>query len=240
MATPSDMGSILEDFARDGIAVVEDFFDAGLMDELDELIRDYFGDNPDFRHNDEFLEAAQTEVIPWFPQNDGVKAFDIIDEDSRLGVLTEAILGDGWASHYCMVMYSGKGTTGQAWHQDCPPEDSGMFNLNRLVYTSDITDEIGGQTVVVPGSYRRGLLPAGNPLGEFDGQIVLRPGKGTLVLIHGHCWHRVLPIRGACRYSVNYRAGPAGSTDALTDVCVYRNMRYRFSTSRIIEERIAE
>ena len=240
MTAADDIGGIVETFARDGFVVVENFFDSRLMDELDGLIRGYFGDNPEFRHNEEFLEAAQTEVVPWFPQNDGVRVFDVIDEDRRLRELTRSILGDGWASHYCMVMFSRKGTAGQAWHQDCPPEDSSLFNLNRLVYTRDITDEIGGQTVIVRGSYRRGLLPAGDPVGEFDDQVVLKPGKGTLVLIHGHSWHRVLPITGAYRFSVNYRAGPAGSTDDLTDVCVYRNMRYRFSTSRIIEERIAE
>ena len=240
MTLANDIGGILSAFARDGYVVIENFFDLTLMDELDELIREHFGDNPRFRHNDEFIEAAQTEVVPWFPHNDGVRAFDAVDRDARLRELTAAILGDGWATHYCMVMFSGRGTTGQAWHQDCPPENPRMFNLNRLVYTSDITDEIGGQPVIVPSSHRQGLLPTGDPLGEFDGQVVLKPGKGTLVLIHGHSWHRVLPIRGAYRFSVNYRAGPAGSTDDLTDVCVYRNMRYRFSTSRIVEERIAE
>jgi hypothetical protein len=112
-----------------------------------------------------------------------------------------------------------------------------VFNLNRLVYTNDITDEIGGQTVVVPGSQRRGSLPAGDPAGDFDEQIVLRPKKGTLVLLHGHTWHRVLPIKGAYRSSINYRAAPAGAPDDVTDVCVYRNMRYQFSTSKVIEER---
>jgi ectoine hydroxylase-related dioxygenase (phytanoyl-CoA dioxygenase family) len=137
-----------------------------------------------------------------------------------------------------MVMFSGKGTTGQAWHQDCPPDDATVFNLNRLVYTSDISDEIGGQTVVVPGSFRQGILPAGDPLGEFGNQVVLRPKKGTLILLHGHTWHRVLPIQGAYRSSTNYRAAPAGTPDDVTDVCVYRNMRYRFSTSEVVEERV--
>jgi hypothetical protein len=72
---------------------------------------------------------------------------------------------------------------------------------------------------------------------EFDDQVVLRPKKGTLVLLHGHTWHRVLPIVGAYRYSTNYRAAPAGTPDDITDVCVYRNMRYRFSTSEVVEER---
>ena len=232
-----DTSDILASFVRDGYVVVEDFFEPELMDELDQLIRGYFGGNPDFFHNDEFLGKAQTEVIPWFPQNEGVKAFDAIDNDPRFAELTEAVLGDNWCSQYCMVMWSKQGTTGQAWHQDCPPDDPNVFNLNRLVYTSDITDEIGGQTVVVPGSYRNGLLPVGDPVGEFDGQIVLRPKKGTLVLLHGHTWHRVLPIKGAYRFSTNYRAAPFGTPDDITDICVYRNMRYQFSTSKVVEER---
>ncbi len=230
---------ILNYFEREGFVVVENFFDDSLMDGLDQLIRSHFGDNPEFFHNDEFLDKAQTEVIPWFPQNEGVAAFDAIDADPRLQALTQAILGDGWTSQYSMVMWSKKGTSGQAWHQDCPPDDPQTFNLNRLVYTSDITDEIGGQTVVVPGSFRRGLLTVGNPTEDFADQVVLRPKKGTLVLLHGHTWHRVLPIIGEYRFSTNYRAAPAGTPDDITDVCVYRNMRYQFSTSEVIEDRTA-
>ncbi len=230
---------MLKQFEREGFVVVEDFFDEALMDRLDLLIREHFGENPDFSHEDEFLDKAQTEVIPWFPQNEGVAEFDEIDSDERLGELSSAILGDGWASQYCMVMFSKKGTSGQAWHQDCPPDDPHRHNLNRLVYTSDIDDAIGGQTVVVPGSHRKGLLPFGDPVGEFEDQVVLRPRKGTLVILHGHTWHRVLPIKGEYRYSTNYRAAPEGTPDDITDVCVYRNMRYRFSTASVVEERTA-
>ncbi len=231
--------SLASRFREEGYLVLEDFFDGALMDSLDGIIRDYYGDKPEFWHNDEFLEKSQTEVVPWFPQNEGVQAFDTIDEHPGLAALTRAVLGDGWQSQYCMVMFSRQGTAGQAWHQDCPPDDPASYNLNRLVYTSDITDAIGGQTVVVPGSHRRGLLPAGDPAGDFDGQVVLRPKKGTLVLLHGHTWHRVLPIKGRYRFSTNYRAAPAGVPDDVTDVCVYRNMRYQFSTSEVIEERTA-
>ena len=234
-----DITRIVTDFERDGFVLIEDFFDTALMERLDRIIRRYYGEQPDFWHNHEFLHKSRTEVVPWFPQQEGVVAFDEIDADPRLRALTRAILGDGWASQYCMVMFSKPGTVGQAWHQDCPPDDPAVFNLNRLVYTSDITDEIGGQTLVVPGSHRRGLLPAGDPNGDFDGQLVLRPRRGTLVLLHGHCWHRVLPIEGGSRVSTNYRAAPAGTPDDVTDVCVYRNMRYRFSTSAVVEERAA-
>lgn len=231
---------LLSDFEKDGFIVIDNFFASDLMDELDHRIRGHFGDNPEWGHEKEFLEKAQTEVVPWFPQNEGVKAFDAIDGDPELKELSQAILGNEWTSQYCMVMFSKKGTSGQAWHQDCPPDDANVFNLNRLVYTSDITDEIGGQTVVVPGSFKRGLLPAGDPTGDFDNQVVLRPKKGTLVLLHGHTWHRVLPIKGAHRFSTNYRAAPAGAPDDVTDICVYRNMRYQFSTSKVVEKRVAD
>lgn len=208
------------------------------MDNLDRVIRRHFGNDPGFVHNEEFLDKAQTDVIPWFPQNEGVEDFDAIDKDPGLRELTQAILGAGWASQYCMVMWSKHGTSGQAWHQDCPPDSPTVFNLNRLVYTRDITDETGGQTVVVPGAHRRGLLPVGDPRGDLEDQVVLRPNKGTLVLLHGHTWHRVLPIKGNYRFSTNYRAAPAGTPEDVTDVCVYRNMRYRFSTAEVVEERV--
>lgn len=224
-------------FDRDGYLLIEKFFDDQLMDRMDALVRDYYGSNPDFSHNDEFLEKSKTEVVPWFPQHEGVQDFDPIENDQRMQVLSDAILGPGWKSQYCMVMFSKQGTAGQAWHQDCPPDDASRHNLNRLVYTRDITDEVGGQIVVVPGSHKRGLLPFGDPAGEFEDQVILRPKKGTLVLLHGHTWHRVLPIRGRYRFSTNFRAAPQGTPDDITDVCVYRNMRYRFSTSSVVEER---
>lgn len=226
-------------FDRDGYIVVENFFDHALMDHLDGVIRGFYGDNPDFCHNDEFLEKAKTDVVPWFPQREGVTDFDSIEADEQLRSLSEAILGKDWKLQYCMVMFSKQGTAGQAWHQDCPPDDPKRHNLNRLVYSSDITDEIGGQTVVVPGSHKMGLLPFGDPVGEFDGQVVLKPKKGTLVILHGHTWHRVLPIKGSYRFSTNYRAAPKGTPEDITDVCVYRNMRYQFSTSSVVEERVA-
>ena len=228
---------LIGQFARDGFLVVEDFFAPQLMDTLDERARRYFGADPAYLHDEEFLARSKADVIPWFPQQDGVAAFDAIDSDPRLEALTRAILGEGWRNLCCMVMFSKAGSAGQAWHQDCPPDDAGTFNLNRLVYTSDISGGTGGEVVVVPGSHQRGVLPAGDPTGEFEGQVVLRPRKGTLVLLHGHAWHRVLPVKGTPRISTNYRAAPKDTPDDVTDVCVYRNMRYRFSTSEIVEER---
>jgi len=129
-----------------------------------------------------------------------------------------------------VVMFSNRNSEGQSWHQDCPSENASQYNLNRLIYPHDINEKTGGRTVVVPGSHRCGVLPVGSPNEDFDGQLVLQLQKGTLVLLHGQCWHRVLPINDSRRVSINYRSAPIGTPDDITDVCVYRNMRYRFST----------
>jgi len=224
-------------FERDGYLVLVDFFEHDLMDRIDRAIRQHFDDEPDFLHSNDFLDRSQTDVIPWFPQREGSGAFDPITDDGRLDELTTTLLGTDWTDQYCMVMFSKPGTNGQAWHQDCAPDDARRFNLNRLVYTSDITEANGGDLVVVPGSHRRGLIPTGDPCGALDDQLVIRPRRGTLVIVHGHMWHRVLPITATGRCSTNFRAAPVGTPDDITDVAVYRNMRYRFSTAEVVEER---
>src|SRR5210317_1845933 len=130
---------LADQFWQQGYLVIEDMFDPGLMDEYQALILQHFGDTPEFSHNEEFLSKAATEVIPWFPQQEGHKIFDIVQQDERLLQLTQAILGDGWYPLYCMTMFSRQGTKGQAWHQDCAPEDPAVFNMNRLVYTENIS-----------------------------------------------------------------------------------------------------
>ncbi len=240
-----DFETLASGFWEQGFLVLENFFDPELMSEMDRNIRDFFGDNPQFWHEEEFLSKSKTEVIPWFPQNpdlpeysaDAAAPFDRLEQDERLKQLTKAILGVGWNPLYSMVMYSRKGSSGQAWHQDCPPENESRFNLNRLVYTRELSDDIGGQTVIMPGSHRHGELPVGDPHEDLAGQVVLQPRKGTLVLLHGHTWHRVLPITGPFRFSANYRACPKGTPADITDICVYRNMRYCFASNRVIEER---
>jgi hypothetical protein len=234
-----DYKQLASQFCEEGYLAIDNFFDAGLMDKLDHVIVEHFGKDPDFHHTEEFLDKSKTEVIPWFPQNDGPSAFDGIDELDSLAELTREILGADWKALYCMVMYSKQGTVGQAWHQDCSRQVSDKFNMNRLVYTRDIDAATGGQTVVVPGTHRRGELPPGDPWAEMGGQVVLEPRRGTLLLLHGHTWHRVLPVTGNFRFSTNYRSIPSGTPEDITDICLYRNMRYCFSTQSVVEERTA-
>ena len=106
-----------------------------------------------------------------------------------------------------------------------------------MFYTHDITDDTGGKTIVMPGSHLTGIISVGDPHEDLKNQVVLAPEKGTLVLLHGHIWHRVRPITGFYRVSVNSRAIPKDTPDDITDIAVYRNLRYRFSTNEVIEER---
>jgi hypothetical protein len=231
------LGNLADSFWQQGYLVIEDFFSAETMDLLHNLILGHYGLNPEYEHEAAFLSKSATEVIPWFPQKEGEHAFDEIDQCSKMLALTQAILGTGWQGLYCMTMFSKKGTKGQAWHQDCPPDDPKQFNLNRLVYTMDINEQVGGEVLVIPGSHRLGKLPVGEVNEDFSEQIILSPKKGTLVIIHGHTWHRVLPIKGDYRLSTNYRAVPQNTPTDITDICVYRNMLYQFSTSKVLEDR---
>ena len=224
-------------FWEEGYVVFEKFFDNDLMDEYNEIIQNHYGVDPNWEHTNEFISKSAVEVIPWFPYREGKPYFDGIDKNKRFNEITDAILSDGWENLYCMMMFSKAGSKGQAWHQDCPPEDKSKYNLNRLVYTHDITDETGGEIVVMPKAHKAGVLPVGLPHEDIEGQIVFQPKKGTVIFLHGHCFHRVMPVRKD-RISTNFRAVPKGTPEDITDICVYRNMRYKFSTEEVVEERI--
>ena len=232
-----DYKNLAKDFWANGFLVIENFFDENLMNTLNGIILDHYGMAPQWEHTDEFIQRSEVEVVPWFPFREGNNVFDVIEKDPRLVKLTKAILGEGWEKLYFMAMFSKKGTKGQAWHQDSPPEDQKQFNLNRLFYTHDIDDTTGGKTVVFPKTHLGGEISAGDPHEDLEGQVVLSPKKGTLVILHGHLWHRVLPITGEYRVSSNSRVAPQGTPEDITDIAVYRNMRYKFSTSEVIEER---
>ena len=101
-----DYQALANQFWKQGYLVLEGFFDIQEMDKFQDMILEHYGENPEFFHNEEFIKKSYTEVIPWFPQREGVKAFDSIDQDPRFQRLTEAVLGEGWSTQYSMVMYS--------------------------------------------------------------------------------------------------------------------------------------
>ena len=223
-----------EQFWKNGYLILENFFPDEVMDDANEMILKHYGLDPKWEHTDEFITKSAVEVVPWFPYREGNNDLYIIDKNEKMNAITSAILKDGWENLYCMAMFSKKGSKGQAWHQDCPPENKLKYNLNRLVYTHDITAETGGEIVIYPATHKAGELSAGVPDADIDGQLVYAPKKGTMIFLHGHCWHRVLPVKGAYRISTNFRAVPLDVPEDITDICVYRNMRYKFSTSEVL------
>jgi len=233
-----DVKTYAKKFWQDGFIHIENFFSSELVELYNEKIIEHFGMSPDFSHSDEFIEKSAVEVIPWFPQREGIKCFDAVSEDSKLCALTEAILGTGWYEQYSMVMFSKKGTVGQSWHQDCPPDNPNHFNMNRLIYTMDISKKTtGGQTMVMPGSHKTGLIPSLSEPFDESKAVTLSPKRGSLVMLHGHCYHKVKPVTGKYRVSTNYRVAPKYTPEDITDIGIYRNMRYQFSTESVLEER---
>ena len=231
-----DFEKIAQEFWENGYVIFDKFFPDDLMDKYNQKVLDHFESDPESELNDEFESKSKVQVTPWFPYRENKPYFDEVDKNETFNKITDALLNDSWENLYCMMMYSKAGTIGQAWHQDCPPEDNTKFNINRLVYTHDITDETGGSIVVYPKTHTQGELTVGDPHEDMDGQIVYQPKKGTVIFLHGHCWHRVTAAKRD-RVSSNFRAIPKGTSENITDVCVYRNMRYRFSTQEVIQER---
>ena len=234
-----DIKALSQQFWQDGYLHIPGFFPQEQMDTLNRLCLEHFGLDPSWAHTSEFIDKSNCEIVPWFPlRDDNVAEFNLIQRDESFNRLTQALLGDDFKELYCMSMFSKKGTAGQAWHQDSPPDDPAKFNLNRLVYTHDISSETGGQVVVKPGTHRLGMISVGDPNATFDDQIVLNPNKGDIVILHGHCWHMVMPVTGNYRVSTNFRAIPAGTPETITDTAIYRNIKYYFPTNEVLEERV--
>lgn len=233
-----DAKGLAKQFWKQGYLHLPKFFTLALVEEYNRKIIAHFGMEPEFEHSDEFIKKSGAEVIPWFPQQEGETCFNEVSNDPLLNALTQEILGIGWYEQYSMVMFSKKDTVGQAWHQDCLCDDPGTFNLNRLVYTMDISqDTTGGQTTVVPGSHLTGMIPSTNENFDESEAISLSPKKGDLLLLHGHCYHKVEKVTGQYRVSTNYRSASKNTPENVTDIGVYRNMIYQFSSSTVVQER---
>jgi hypothetical protein len=168
------------------------------------------------------------DVIPWDAVSQGNAEFIRLNRDPMLRKVTELVIGPGFTEAGSLIMFSVAGGRGQAWHQDCPKTDGAGFNLNRLFYPEDISPA-DGAVVVVPGSHRRGTIPPGGHQESIEGEIPLTPRAGTLILLHGQCYHRVTPnLNSKPRVSINLRAFPAGVSKDVTCIGVYRNGTVNF------------
>jgi ectoine hydroxylase len=220
-------------FEREGVIVLLDFLSeseiAPLRSQMDihyaslseETLSTHFGSRTE-------TKKYACDVISWDPVAKGNAEFMKLAAQSRLAEVTEAALGEGYSAKGSLVMFSVGGGRGQAWHQDCPPGENEGFNLNRLIYANDLTLE-DGAIVFVPGSHRFGRIPSGDHQSYIEGEVLLTPRAGTLVLLHGHVFHRVTPnLNMKPRTSINFRAFPAGVSPDVTCVGIYRNGTVNF------------
>ncbi len=217
-------------FDRDGAVVLPDFLTEAEMQPLRRELDAHYAslaEKAATSHNGTgILARFECDVMVWAPLAEGNAAFIALNEMPKLAQVTQTLLDEGFNTNpKGLVMYSVGGGRGQAWHQDCPPggPESKEFNLNRLIYTEDVT-LADGAIVFVPGSHRRGRIPSGGHQDPIEGEITLEPHKGTLVLLHGHVYHRVTPnLNMKPRTSINLRAYPSGIDASVTCIGVYRN-----------------
>ncbi|MEM9881466.1 MAG: phytanoyl-CoA dioxygenase family protein [Planctomycetota bacterium] len=217
-----------ERFDRDGVLVLPDFFDHHVLDGLNAAMDGYFEPRAaealamSGGHQQRTAKFA-CDVISWDPVKTKHPLFVGLRESSALREVTECLLGPGFSTPASLVMFSVGGGRGQAWHQDCPIEEEAGFNLNRLIYTRDV-DPADGAIVVVPGSHRAGRIPPGGHQDPMPDEVMLCPRAGTLVMLHGHVYHRVTPNAGTRpRLSINLRAYPQNVDPDINCIGVYRN-----------------
>jgi ectoine hydroxylase-related dioxygenase (phytanoyl-CoA dioxygenase family) len=229
-----DPTEVARRFTDDGYVVIPDFLDAATNAALEaELARRFAEADDQAPPKNAPPDLTGCDIVCWNPVGEGNPTFlRLLDRPDVLAV-TAACLGAGFTSSNSLVMLSARGGRGQAWHQDCRSGGDG-FNLNRLLYTSDVAAE-DGAVVVVPGSHRRGRIPPGDAHGHLAGEVELTPRARTLVLLHGWCWHRVTANRSRRRrVSINVRAWPAGCTDEVCHIGVYRNHEVDFRAGAAI------
>jgi len=226
-------------FEENGVLVFENYLEQAPLDELNKAIAGHYNPIVQERFGVDAIGKAgvdfECEVISWDPISEGNDAFRRLAEQEEFASISEAVLGQGYTSPKSLVMWSVGGGKGQAWHQDCPPNDPSAYNVNRLFYMQDTAQE-DGAIVVVPGSHRKGRISRGGPQEPIDGEVVLTPSAGTLVLLHGHVFHRVTPnVSKKPRVSVNLRAYPAGVSSDVNRIGVYRNGAYDFQAGEQVE-----
>ncbi len=219
-------------FDTQGYLVFPNFFDPETLDALNTELHQHFaailGNALGAARSRDEAKTFDCDVIPWDPVAEDNRLFRRVHADDRMNALTAKVLGDGFGVGSSLVMYSVGGGKGQAWHQDCPSEATDAFNLNRLIYTEDVSAK-DGALVFVPGSHRLGVIPPGGHQDTMADEVMLCPTAGTLALLHGHVFHRVTPnLNQRPRVSANFRAYPAGIDPSVNCIGVYRNGSVNF------------
>ena len=219
-----DIQTLARDFATNGFVHISQLLQPDLLAALNQDIDAHYWsiDEASFELPDYMKEFA-CDIIPWDPLSAGVASFEQLAALPELADVTEACIGDDYQSYGSLVMYSKRGGRGQAWHQDSVPDDNLGFNVNRLCYARSVEKE-DGALIVMPGSHRRGRIPEGPHQEDMPGQVILCPRAGDVLLVHGWCFHRVLPnTSGRSRVSINIRVYPGETDRSVCGTGLYRN-----------------
>ena len=121
-------------FAEHGVVVVPGFLDREQVAFLNREIDAHYGPLVRERFGIEAVSQAAIEmdcdVITWDPLGEEVEPFQVLAADPRLATLTRELIGE-FSAPGSLAMWSVGGGKGQAWHQDCPPDDPSQFNCFR-------------------------------------------------------------------------------------------------------------
>lgn len=94
---------------------------------------------------------------------------------------------------------------GISWHQDVDPVFARGATYNFLIYPEDCFED-SGALLFVPGSHLHGRLMPGEPFGFLEGQMMIIPKAGDLVVLNGSAFHCVPRNKtDNRRFSVNLR-----------------------------------
>ena len=226
-----DPQSIAQQFKRDGIVVLRAFYPADQMRELAAELDAIVSADPDraFGGGEDYARLRETRVRVWSGKDRPHVARAM--SDPRLAEITQAILGLGFLVGGEGIFSTPTGC-GQGWHQDTRSREPDHYELNRIVFPSDVAPEQGA-LLCVPGSHVGPDLPSGGNFDTLPGQKYFLPTAGTLVLMHTRCFHSVEINRSQRpRTQCNSRMRPAAAADGLGNFPIFRTGPWNFRTGK--------
>lgn len=214
-------------FQQDGVLILEQFFTPEELSAVNAALDKRWTQILSESVDEEYLAAyahIECEVVPWADAEKVDDAVAALFNHPRLAETTQQLLDPGFSHLHTLLMFTHPQGRGQSWHQDCRAANDEHYNVNRLIYTRDTTLK-DGAVVVVPGSHLGGDIPHGDTQDPIDGEVVITPTAGTLVFLHGRCFHRVTANHtDRPRVSVNFRVKSPGTSDGILNRPVYRHM----------------
>ncbi len=236
MRVPFDVAAVRRDFMELGAVILPGFFDARRLKPIVAAVDEHWkqSDKSPLRHSD--FDRFETYPTAWGPVAEANPLFLTLRDDPDLVALTRAAIGSDFTHGVDLVMYTGKGK-GQAWHQDCPPDDLSKFTVNRLIYVRDV-DPAQGALVYVPGSHKFGRIPPGGNQDPMPGEVHLSPRAGTVAIMNSLCYHRVTANQlNEPRVSINFRVQPPNVAQDYDKVAAFRGGTYDFRTEKVLDQR---